>query len=48
LGRIEFYRLYITGVTDAENQAYLNRKFGDTMESGVQQRGKAKAPKAST
>jgi hypothetical protein len=47
LGRIEFYRFYISGVTDAEHQAYLNRKFGDPMESGVQQRGKGKAAKAS-
>jgi hypothetical protein len=31
IGRIEFYRFYISGVTDAEHQAYLNRKFGDPL-----------------
>jgi hypothetical protein len=31
IGRIEFYRFYISGVTDAEHQAYLNQKFGDPL-----------------
>lgn len=31
IGRIEFYRFYISSVTDAEHQAYLNRKFGDPL-----------------
>lgn len=36
IGRIEFYRFYISGVTDAEHQAYLNRKYGDPL-AGVGQ-----------
>jgi len=36
IGRIEFYRFYISGVTDAEHQAYLNRKYGDPL-AGVEQ-----------
>jgi hypothetical protein len=31
IGRIEFYRFYISGITDAEHQAYLNRKYGDPL-----------------
>lgn len=36
IGRIEFYRFYISGVTDAEHQAYLNRKYGDPLAGAGQ------------
>jgi hypothetical protein len=29
VGRLECYRKRISGQTDVEHQAYLNRKFGD-------------------
>ncbi len=36
IGRIEFYRFYISGVTDAEHQAYLNKKFGDPLADSTE------------
>lgn len=31
IGRLEFYRFYISSVTDVEHQLRLNRKFGDPL-----------------